>query len=80
MKEPTGLGGNTNQIEVLANARARSGMDPARRRRNRRSGRSEARRRRWAWENLVIGELWAQWWAAQWRWDTLAALPLYMSI
>ena len=59
-----------HRLEVLANAPARSGMDPARRRtRNRRSGQSEARRRRWAWENLVIGELWARWWAAQWRWE-----------
>ena len=47
-----------------------SGMGPARRRgRNRRSGRSEARRRRWAWDNIVIVDLWARWRAAQFDWD-----------
>ena len=45
-------------------------MDPARRRtKNRRSGRSEMRRRRWAWENIVEVDLWARWWAAQVRWE-----------
>ena len=45
-------------------------MDPARRRmKNRRSGQSEMRRRRWAWENIVEVDLWARWWAAQVRWE-----------
>ena len=46
-------------------------MDPARRRmkKKRRSGRSEMRRRRWAWENIVEVDLWARWWAAQVRWE-----------
>ena len=41
----------------------------ARRRRNKRSGKSEARRQRWLAEQDVE---WGSWWLAFWRWEKTA--------